>query len=352
MISNDDYLLVDRLSQGDGLTKEEYTDLLDGRNQELMDYAAGKADEVRRRIYGNKVYTRGIIEFSSYCRNDCFYCGLRRSNSLAERYRLSDEEIFECVEDGYELGYRTLVLQSGEDAYFTDERVCSIVRGIKERHPDCAVTLSIGEKERASYEAYFEAGADRYLLRHESYNPEHYGKIHPPEMSRDHRIQCLRDLKDIGYQVGCGIMVGAPFQTHENIAEDLVFMREFEPHMVGIGPFIPATGTPFEDEERGSVEETLFLLSIIRLILPKVLLPATTALGTANPIGRELGIRSGANVVMPNLSPLSVRKKYAIYDNKLGSDAVAKSSSAQLSKEALGDYELVSERGDYIDWSR
>ena len=306
------------------------------------------ACEVRRGVYGTDVYLRGLIEFSSYCRNNCLYCGLRRGNEHCERYRLETEEILECADRGYELGFRTIVLQSGEDLWYSDDKICSIVSQIKERHPDIAVTLSIGEKSRASYQAYFDAGADRYLLRHETYNAEHYRRLHPKEMSRENRIRCLQDLKDIGYQVGCGIMVGSPYQTADHIVEDLLFMRQFHPQMVGIGPFIPHKDTPFRDMSRGTLEDTLHLLAITRLLLPDVLLPATTALGTIDPRGREKGILAGANVVMPNLSPSSVREKYMLYDGKICTgDEAAECRRCMEQRISSVGYRVVVSRGDW-----
>ncbi|MBR1899796.1 MAG: [Lachnospiraceae bacterium] len=306
------------------------------------------ACEVRRGVYGTDVYLRGLIEFSSYCRNNCLYCGLRRGNEHCERYRLETEEILECADRGYELGFRTIVLQSGEDLWYSDDKICSIVSQIKERHPDIAVTLSIGEKSRASYQAYFDAGADRYLLRHETYNAEHYRRLHPKEMSRENRIRCLHDLKDIGYQVGCGIMVGSPYQTADHIVEDLLFMRQFHPQMVGIGPFIPHKDTPFRDMSRGTLEDTLHLLAITRLLLPDVLLPATTALGTIDPRGREKGILAGANVVMPNLSPSSVREKYMLYDGKICTgDEAAECRRCMEQRISSVGYRVVVSRGDW-----
>lgn len=306
------------------------------------------ACEVRRGVYGTDVYLRGLIEFSSYCRNNCLYCGLRRGNEHCERYRLETEEILECADRGYELGFRTIVLQSGEDLWYSDDKICSIVSQIKERHPDIAVTLSIGEKSRASYQAYFDAGADRYLLRHETYNAEHYRRLHPKEMSRENRIRCLQDLKEIGYQVGCGIMVGSPYQTADHIVEDLLFMRQFHPQMVGIGPFIPHKDTPFRDMSRGTLEDTLHLLAITRLLLPDVLLPATTALGTIDPRGREKGILAGANVVMPNLSPSSVREKYMLYDGKICTgDEAAECRRCMEQRISSVGYRVVVSRGDW-----
>ncbi len=306
------------------------------------------ACEVRRENYGTDVYLRGLIEFSSYCRNNCLYCGLRRGNEHCERYRLQTDEILECAEQGYALGFRTIVLQSGEDLWYSDEKICSIVSKIKDRHPDIAVTLSIGEKSRASYQAYYDAGADRYLLRHETINAQHYALLHPQEMSRDNRIRCLYDLKEIGYQVGCGIMVGSPFQTVEHVVEDLLFMKEFGPQMVGIGPFIPHKDTPFRDRARGTLEDTLHLLAITRLMLPDVLLPATTALGTIDPRGREKGILAGANVVMPNLSPAPVREKYMLYDGKIctGDEAAECRRCMEQRIRSVG-YQVVVSRGDW-----
>lgn len=273
--------------------------------------------EQRRKYYGNGVYFRGLIEFSSYCKNDCYYCGIRRSNRNARRYRLSEEEILGCCEKGHSLGFRTFVLQSGEDPYYTDERICSIISAIRGRFPDCAITLSIGEKSRESYRKYFDAGANRYLLRHESASETHYKKLHPEEMSLTQRKQCLYDLKEIGFQVGAGFMVGSPYQTYEDLASDLIFLRGLKPHMIGIGPFIPHRDTMFAGEKTPTKDLTLVMLALLRLMLPKVLLPSTTALGTIDPNGREDGLRAGANVVMPNLSPVAHRKDYSLYDNKI-----------------------------------
>lgn len=305
------------------------------------------ARRVREQYYGRDVYLRGLIEFTNICRNDCRYCGIRKSNKKAERYRLSPEQILSCCGQGYALGFRTFVLQGGEDPYFTDAAVCSIVSSIKERFEDCAVTLSIGEKERASYQAYFDAGADRYLLRQETSDPLHYGYLHPAEMSIERRKRCLEDLKEIGYQVGCGIMVGSPGQTLEHVIEDLIYMKEFGPQMIGIGPFIPHKDTPFAGEKAGTLYDTLHLLAVIRLMLPNVLLPATTALGTIHPAGRELGLLSGANVIMPNLSPVEVRGKYLLYDGKIctGDEAASCRRCLDLRVERAG-FRNVCSRGD------
>jgi len=294
------------------------------------------------------VYIRGLIEFTNYCRNDCYYCGIRRSNREAERYRLTKEQILECCSTGYDLGFRTFVLQGGEDGYFTDDRMVDIISSIKSEYPDCAITLSIGEKSHESYKAFFDAGAERYLLRHETADPEHYRKLHPQELSLKNRKKCLQDLKKIGFQVGCGFMVGSPYQTTDCLVEDLLFIKEFSPHMVGIGPFIPHHATQFAEKPAGTLELTLFLLGIIRLMLPTVLLPATTALGTIHPRGRELGILAGANVVMPNLSPRSVRKKYMLYDNKIctGDEAAECRYCLERRLESIGCRVAVS-RGDH-----
>lgn len=323
--------------------------LLGQASEEDVSFLYRKAREVADEVYGKSVFKRGLIEFTNYCKNDCYYCGIRRSNANAERYRIEKEAILDCCTKGYELGYRTFVLQGGEDGYFTDDRICGIVSSIRERYPDCAITLSIGEKSKESYQKYFDAGADRYLLRHETANDAHYGKLHPSELKLSNRKQCLYDLKEIGYQVGCGFMVGSPYQTMETLYEDLMFIKELEPHMVGIGPFIPQQDTPFAKEKTGTLEMTLRLLAIIRLIHPHVLLPATTALGTIHERGRELGILAGANVVMPNLSPTDVREKYKLYDNKActGDEAAEGDANLCLRMAQIG-YELVSDRGDYI----
>lgn len=340
--------LIDKLYKEGILKKEEFVSLLESFNESDREYAAELARNESKKHFKNKVYVRGLIEFSSYCKNDCLYCGLRRSNKNAERYRLTKEDILSCCKTGYELGFRTFVLQGGEDMFFTDDIVVDIVKSIKSEYPDCAITLSIGEKSKDSYKKYFEAGADRFLLRHETASKEHYEKLHPSSMSFDNRVNCLKNLKEIGYQTGCGFMVGSPYQTFESLAEDLLFIKELNPEMVGIGPFIPQKDTPFGNEEKGTLELTLFLLSLIRLMQKKVLLPATTALGTINPRGRELGILAGANVVMPNLSPVSVRKKYALYDNKICTGDEAAECRVCLARRmnSIG-YEVVAERGDY-----
>lgn len=324
--------------------------LIKGDAPYLAETLAARADAVRRAHYGNRVYIRGLIEFTNYCRNDCYYCGIRKSHRGVSRYRLEAEEILTCCRTGYSLGFRTFVLQGGEDPWWNDGRLTALVSAIRGEFPDCAITLSAGERSRESYQRLFEAGADRYLLRHETANPCHYARLHPSDLSWQHRMNCLRDLKEIGYQTGCGFMVGSPFQTAEDLAGELLFLKEFQPHMVGIGPFLPASGTPFEKESAGSAALTIALLSIIRLLLPKVLLPATTALGTAEEDGRERGIRAGANVIMPNLSPLRVREKYLLYDNKIATGDEAAESIAHLrrSMEKIG-YQVVTDRGDSLN---
>lgn len=345
----DEIEIIEKLEIEQKIDLEGLRTLLTTQDAETIMELAARARNAAQRIYGNKVYIRGLIEFTNYCKNDCFYCGIRRSNRCAKRYRLSEEQILSCCAEGYALGFRTFVLQGGEDSYFTDERICTLVSEIKRNYPDCAVTLSIGEKERESYQAYFDAGADRYLLRHETANEEHYKRMHPAEMSLANRKRCLRDLKEIGYQTGCGFMVGSPGQTVETLYDDLMFIEELQPEMVGIGPFIPQKDTPFGDEKAGTMELTLRLLSIIRLLHPKVLLPSTTALGTIHPQGREKGILAGANVVMPNLSPVNVREKYKLYDNKIctGDEAAECRFCMQERMKSIG-YQVVTDRGDYV----
>lgn len=342
--------LVDKLEAQNRLNREEWIQLIEGRTPKLAQYIFEKARKIRQAYYGTDVYIRGLIEFTNYCKNDCYYCGIRRSNSKAHRYRLSEEQILRCCHQGYTLGFRTFVLQGGEDGYFTDERMVSLVKEIRKNYPDCAITLSIGERSYDSYLALFEAGADRYLLRHETWDEEHYRLLHPPAFSAKHRQQCLWDLKKIGYQVGTGYMVGSPFQTAENLADDMLFLEKLNPQMVGIGPFIPHHDTPFKDQAAGTLELTLYMLGLIRLMLPKVLLPATTALGTIDEKGRELGILAGANVVMPNLSPENVRKDYLLYDNKIctGSEAAECRMDLENRMHAIG-YQVVCHRGDSLN---
>ena len=339
--------LIDRLEKENNLTAGEYLELIRNRDA-VRDYAARRAVEVKKRYYGNKVYLRALIEFTNYCRNNCFYCGIRAGNSRAERYRLTPEEILSCARRGYNLGFRTFVMQGGEDPFFTDDILCGIIGEIKKEFPDSAVTLSLGERSFESYKALKSAGADRYLLRHETSNPEHYAKLHPGSMSFDNRMRCLDELKSLGYQVGAGFMVGSPYQTQEDLADEMIFLRNFNPHMVGIGPFIPHADTPFAGFEAGTAEMTVFLLSLIRLTLPRVLLPATTALGTVDALGREKGLVAGANVLMPNLSPSGARKKYLLYDNKICTGEEAAECVRCLSERVRSTGNItVSDRGDY-----
>lgn len=307
--------IIKKLAESRNLSDNELKALIstDAFDKKLFN----EADKKRREIYGDEVYIRGLIEFTNYCKNNCFYCGIRCSNKNAERYRLNKEQILECCEEGYRLGFRTFVLQGGEDPFYSDSVICEIISKIRSRFPDCAITLSIGEKPKESYKAFFDAGANRYLLRHETASAEHYKRLHPDSMSPENRKQCLFNLKEIGYQVGSGFMVGSPYQTVDNLIADLRFLQELEPDMIGIGPFITHGDTPFSSFKNGSVELTLRMISILRLMFPYALIPSTTALGTIHPEGRELGLKAGANVVMPNLSPVGVRKLYSLYENKI-----------------------------------
>ncbi len=345
--------LVDKLCERRSLSVDEYERLVAGRTPELAEELARRAVAERKRVWGTKVFARGLIEVSSYCVNDCYYCGIRRSNRQVARYRLSPERILACAEEGYGLGFRTFVLQGGEDPWFSDERLCDIVARVRSAHPDCAVTLSMGERSRASYQALHDAGAERYLLRHETANPLHYRRLHPPEMSFERRMRCLEDIRDIGYAVGIGFMVGSPYQQPRDLAMDLKLVEEFGPQMCGIGPFVAHHATPFASQESGSLELTCYLLSIIRLIGPGILLPATTALGSIHPQGREKGIMSGANVVMPNLSPADVRKDYELYDGKIctGEEAAECRGCLAARMRSIG-YEIVVDRGEPVDERR
>lgn len=344
---SDLFSLIDKLERTHSLSLSEYEALLTQRGEGPASELRERAVRVRKAVYGNTVFTRGLIEISSWCKNDCLYCGIRHGNQKAQRYRLSPKDILACCREGWTLGFRTFVLQGGEDPWFTDERLCHLLRQIKAEFPACALTLSLGERSRESYQALYDAGADRYLLRHETADQAHYEALHPTAMSWAHRMECLRTLKEIGYQVGCGFMVGSPGQTERALAKDLKFVETFRPAMCGIGPFIPHQDTPFGDQPSGSVELTCYLLSILRLIQPNLLLPATTALGTLDPVGREKGIQAGANVVMPNLSPVDVRKKYMLYDNKICTGEESAQCRSCLATRMAGiGYELVSDRGD------
>ena len=345
----DTALLIEKLNNTHILNKSEALQLIkQGAQHKNLLFAL--AQKTAQKSFGRQIFVRGLIEFTNYCKNDCYYCGIRRSNKNAARYRLTQEEILECCRAGYGLGFRTFVLQGGEDYFYSDEDIAAIVRAIKAQHPDCAVTLSIGERSRKTYALWKQAGADRYLLRHETADFAHYAKLHPAELSAANRQQCLYTLKELGYQAGAGFMVGSPCQTAENLADDLMFLQKLRPQMIGIGPFIPHHDTPFKDEPAGSVELTLVLLAVLRLLFPHVLLPATTALGTLAPGGRLLGIKAGANVIMPNLSPQNVRGKYLLYDNKLHTGAEAAEALNELQREVASiGYRIVSARGDYTE---
>ncbi len=345
--------LIDKLQAEGTLAPGEFADLIRADSPDLRDYAGRLARRVADRSFGDRIFIRGLVEFTNHCRNDCLYCGIRRSNRLAERYRMTPEEILDRCRIGRELGFRTFVLQGGEDPHYAgdgagDDRLAGLVAAIRAAHPDCAITLSVGERNGASYRRLYAAGANRYLLRHETADPGHYARLHPAELALSARLACLWELKDIGFQTGCGFMVGSPFQTPETLAADLLFLRDFQPHMVGIGPFIPHHDTPFADRPAGDVGLTLFLLSLIRLMLPRALLPATTALGTLDPSGREKGVLAGANVVMPNLSPPEAKRKYLLYDNKLSTGAEAAEHLEELRRRmaAIG-YRVVEDRGDF-----
>ncbi len=341
--------LIDKLRMQQTLSDEEWKELLVFEDESVLDYLYKNARQVRERYYGKKIYIRGLIEFTNYCRNNCYYCGIRRENNNLQRYRLSPSQIYSCAEEGYALGFRTFVLQGGEDVFYTKEKLGEIIRHLKNAYPDCAVTLSFGEWDLETYQYWYDCGADRYLLRHETAEKIHYSKLHPKEMSLIERQKCLSWLKKIGYQTGSGFMVGSPGQTLETLIEDLRYLEQLQPHMAGIGPFIPQHDTPFAKEAGGTLGMTLKLLAVLRLMFPKILLPATTALGTIHPKGREMGILSGANVVMPNLSPVGVREKYLLYDNKVFTGEES-AQSIRLLKEHMSKigYKLCSERGDSL----
>jgi biotin synthase len=336
--------IINKLETERTLTRDEYKTLFSCDDEYLFERARAAA----QKVYGKSIYMRGLIEFTNYCKNDCLYCGLRAGNDKADRYRLSKQQILECCKSGHALGFRTFVLQGGEDPWFTDEILVEIVSEIREAYPDCAITLSLGERSYESYGRLRKAGTDRYLLRHETANEEHYNTLHPDNMFLANRKKCLFNLKELGYQVGCGFMVGSPNQTSDHLVDDLYFIKELKPHMVGIGPFIPHSDTPFKDKQAGDLHLTLNLLAILRLMQPNLLLPATTALGTIDPNGREMGVLAGANVVMPNLSPADVRKKYLLYDNKICTGDEAAECVACMARRILNTgYEIVAARGDY-----
>ena len=342
--------IIDKLNQEHSLSIVEWEQLFEDFSSEDVAYAAELARKIAVEQFGKKIYFRGIIEFTNYCKCDCFYCGIRKSNRECQRYRLELSDILACCAEGYENGFRTFVLQGGEDVWFHDERMCEMIRTIKKEYPDCAITLSLGERSFESYKVLKEAGADRYLLRHETADAEHFGVLHPSYQTLESRMECLKHLKMLGYQTGCGIMVGTPGQSVKTLAKDMKFMEEFKPEMIGVGPFLPHKDTPLKEEKKGSVELTLYLLALCRIMLPKVMLPATTALGTVEADGRKQGVLAGCNVVMPNLSPLSVRKKYMLYDEKAGTDVSAAQGITILRKQMdeIG-YEVVVGRGDAYD---
>ncbi len=341
--------LICELEENQALSKEKWERLIKNADQNVANFLFERAVVIRKKYYGNDIYIRGLIEFTNYCKNDCYYCGIRKANKNIERYRLTEQQIISCCEQGYDLGFRTFVLQGGEDGYFSDEKMCFLIQNIKKKFPDCAITLSIGEKTENAYQKYYNAGADRYLLRHETFDEAHYGMLHPALLSAKNRQKCLFELKNIGYQTGSGFMVGSPGQTPEHLAKDMLFLKKLNPHMVGIGPFIPHHDTRFKDEKAGTLFQTLFMLGLLRLMLPKTLLPATTALGTIAPEGRKLGVLAGANVVMPNLTPKDKRKQYSLYDHKrcMGDEAA---EGLQLLKKEMREigYQVIIDRGDSL----
>ena len=339
--------LIEKLKSTHDLTDAELLEFLGSPQPEDLLFAA--ADAERRRQYGDAVYLRGLIEFTNYCKNNCYYCGIRAGNPHAERYRLTDDEILACCKEGYALGYRTFVLQGGEDPYYTDDRICALVSAIAAQHPDCRITLSIGEKSRESYQRYYDAGARRYLLRHETADPAHYRKLHPDSMSLENRQRCLFDLRGIGYQVGSGFMIGSPYQTHECIVADIRFLQRLQPDMIGVGPYITHRETPFAEMPSGDLHFSLKIIAMLRLLFPKALIPATTAFGSLHPQGREKALRAGANVMMPNLSPTAVRKLYDLYENKICTgEAAAQCSGCLAQRIRSAGYRAVSDPGDSL----
>lgn len=339
--------LINKLNIEKKLERSGWIQLFETADDADRTHAGEVARHVATERFGNNIYMRGLIEISNICKNDCLYCGIRKSCRVS-RYRMSREEILACCEDGYKAGFRTFVMQGGEDGYFSDDKMVEIVAEIRRKFPDCAITLSLGERSYDSYKRLYDAGANRYLLRHETADKEHYEKLHPEGMSFENRMQCLKNLKQIGFQTGCGMMIGSPYQTPETLASDMLFIRDFMPHMIGIGPFIPAKNTPFENEPPGTLEQTLFVLSLCRIMLPDALLPSTTALGTIHPDGRKMGILCGANVLMPNLSPTENRKNYSLYNDKIGANDNAERSKAVVDAMlAEIGYTSPITRGDY-----
>jgi biotin synthase len=339
------------LRSGGSLNKARIMELITTSDKSEIEALFSRGRAVADSVFGRRVYMRGLIEFTNICKNNCYYCGIRKGNEKVERYRLTERQILQCCAQGHQLGFRTFVLQGGEDPHFTDERLVPLIRKIRVGFPDCAITVSLGERGRESFKRLFDAGANRYLLRHETANDWHYRQLHPPAMKLSERKQCLYDLRDIGYQVGAGFMVGTPYQTPGHLYDDLEFLEDLRPHMIGIGPFLPQADTPFNGFPKGSGEMTMKLLSIIRILYPKVLLPSTTALGTLLPNGRELGLTAGANVLMPNLSPAEFRKLYALYDDKICTgDEAAECRHCLERKIQLAGFQPDFCRGDYPDW--
>ena len=340
--------LVTKLATEHILKEDEFKTLLLTEKVAERNKLFSYAQQVAIFNFNKQIYIRGLIEFTNHCQKDCFYCGLRCSNKYVSRYRLTKEQILTCCKRGYNLGFRTFVLQGGEDHYFTDDVMCDIISAIKMYFPDCAITLSIGERTRRSYQRLYDAGADRYLLRHETADSLHYSRLHPPSYKLSTRLDCLRDLKEIGFQVGAGFMVGAPYKVPEYLVGDFLYLKELEPAMIGIGPFIPQQDTPFRHQEPGSLEMTLRCIAILRLMFPRALIPATTALATLHPNGRVHGILSGANVIMPNLTPEDERDKYTLYDGKTTASGEAVSSLRLVNSQLRNiGYEMVVDRGDY-----
>lgn len=337
--------LVDILLREHHLESEGYWTLLDCNDESVLDYLHHKARQVADETFGKGIFVRGLVELTNVCRNDCYYCGIRKSNATIIRYMLTTKQVIKSCQQGYELGFRTFVLQGGELPRDKAQWLVELVKEIRQRWSDCAITLSLGEWTREVYEALREAGADRYLLRHETHNAEHYAKLHPADMSLNNRLQCLKWLKELGFQVGTGIMVGSPWQTIDNIVEDIEFIEQFKPEMIGLGPFVPQHDTPLGKYANGSAELTCKLYSIFRLMFPHALIPSTTALNTIDTNGRTMGIMAGANVVMPNLSPASVRGNYTLYDGKAITNAEAAEGIAQLESQ-------LATIGYHIDWGR
>ncbi len=356
MVSEECRSIIDNMCEYgcNGISRDKLAEFIDyvcyEGSAELREYLRQTANNIATDIFGNKIYIRGLIECTNICRNDCLYCGIRKSNNNVERYRLDKDDILACCKEGYRLGFRTFVLQGGEDPCYTAEFVADVVSNIKKDYPGCAVTLSFGEQEYETYRLWRDAGADRYLLRHETADKEHYARLHPGEMDYDNRVKCLYNLKELGYQVGSGFMVGSPYQTLYNLADDIIFLSKLEPHMIGIGPFVPHSDTPFADKSQGTLTQTLVMISILRVLFKKALIPSTTSLGTIAHDGREQGFLYGANVVMPNLSPVGVRKKYMLYDNKIctGEESAQCISCLEKRVQAVG-YRLTVDRGDYME---